>query len=194
LYADNFASMATQAAVFAGFTTTCLVELYVPKSNNWVAVYFLHISAIISICSNITCVSLATITSIWGSGKALRGIDGSMDEAVDAMNSERPLIFNSFALGLAANLCTVCATCVIMMDFPFVILPLGIVLYTCWMIASNALRIQKRFHVANTIRLDDLTKFPDHGKSETNDLIDDDVKSEARNYARYRKSQQDFLV
>lgn len=42
-----------------------------------------------SICSNLTCVSLSTITTIWGSGKALRGRDGSMDEAVDAMSTER---------------------------------------------------------------------------------------------------------
>lgn len=189
--------MATQAAVFAGFTTTCLVELYVPKSDNWPAVYFLHISAIVSICSNITCVSLATITSIWGSGKALRGSDGSMDEAVDAMNSERPLIFNLFAVGLFSNLCTVCATCVIMMDFPFVLLPLSVVFYTCWMIASNALRIQKKFFLTDTVRLDDLTKFPtgktvkpEPPESEESKLID------SKTVTRYRRpaTQQDFLV
>jgi hypothetical protein len=197
--------MATQAAVLAGFTTTCLVELYVPKSNtHWMAVYCLHAAAIVSICSNITCVSLATITSIWGSGKALRGVDGSMDEAVDAMIAERPLIFNAFAVGLASNLLTVLATCWIMMDFPFVLVPLGIVIYTCWIIGSNSLRIQKKFHLGSAVRLDDLTKFPQAAYSRSYEsvekldrddasLLPGDLKGSPEK-ARYRKSQGDMLV
>lgn len=151
--------MATQAAVLAGFTTTCLVELQIPPATNKVAKYFLHLSAIISICANITCVSLSTITSIWGSGKALRGRDGSMDEAVDGMSAERPLIFNSFALGLIGNLCTVCATCFVLMDFPLSLLAISIVGYTCHLIFFNATRIQKKFNLFETVRLDDLTKY-----------------------------------
>lgn len=85
LYTENFSAMATQAAVLAGFTTTCMIEISIPEETNVFAVHFLHISAIVSICANITCVSFSTIVSIWGSGKALRGRDGSMDEAVDGM-------------------------------------------------------------------------------------------------------------
>ncbi len=107
LYSDNFSAMATQAAVLAGFTTTCLIEIVIPKDTHKIAKSFFHISAIVSICANITCVSLSTITTIWGSGKALRGKDGSMDEAVDGISKERNLIFQSFAIGLAGNLCTV---------------------------------------------------------------------------------------
>lgn len=107
LYSDNFSAMATQAAVLAGFTTTCLIEIVIPKDTHKFAKSFFHISAIVSICANIACVSLSTITTIWGSGKALRGKDGSMDEAVDGISKERNLIFQSFAIGLAGNLCTV---------------------------------------------------------------------------------------
>ncbi len=83
LYTENFSAMATQAAVLAGFTTTCLIEIHIPDNTSVYAKAILHFSAIISICANISCVSLSTITTIWGSGMALRGKDGSMDEAVE---------------------------------------------------------------------------------------------------------------
>ena len=109
MFTENFNSMATQAAVLAGFTTTCLIEITIPASCHHVIITWLHLAATISICANISCVSLATMVSIWGSGKALRGRDGSMDEAVDGMMQERELIFNAFAVGLGGNLFTVMA-------------------------------------------------------------------------------------
>lgn len=152
--------MATQAAVLAGFTTTCLIEITVPENAHWLAKTFLHFSAIVSICSNITCVSLSTITTIWGSGKALRGMDGSMDEAVEGISQERNLIFKAFAVGLAGNLCTVCSACFIVMEYPVSVLAMTIVLFTAWLIFSNSLRIQRKFILIEAVRLDDLTKTP----------------------------------
>lgn len=160
LYTDNFSAMATQAAVLAGFTTTCLIEISLPSNANPFAKNFLHLAAIFSICSNITCVSLSTITNIWGSGKALRGKDGSMDEAVEGMNVERTLIFKSFACGLAGNLCTVLGACFLIMEYPVSLVASAIVLYTAWLIYMNAIRIQKKFFLLDAVRLDDLTKFP----------------------------------
>lgn len=119
----------------------------------------LHISGIVSICSNITCVSLSTITTIWGSGKALRGTDGSMDEAVEGINNERSIIFTAFAMGLSGNLCTVLCACFIIMDYPTSIICAFILLYTSWLIYSNARRIQAKFALGETVRLDDLTSF-----------------------------------
>ena len=160
MYVENFSAMATQAAVLAGFTTTCLIEISIPDNANPIAKNCLHICAIFSICSNIACVSLSTITTIWGSGKALRGKDGSMDEAVEGINNERPLIFKAFAFGLGGNLCTVLCACFITMDYPTNFIAGGMVLYTAWLIYGNAIRIQKRFHLSDVVRLDDLTAFP----------------------------------
>lgn len=42
------------------------------------------------------CTASTTFVSVWGSGKALRGKDGSMDRAVDGMNDERAFIFTCF--------------------------------------------------------------------------------------------------
>ena len=139
-----------------------MIEVDIPEGTDERAVYFLHASAIISICANIACVSLATITSIWGSGKALRGKDGSMDEAVDGMSKERVLIFRAFALGLLGNLCSVLATCIILMNGTIRLVTGFIVMYTAWIIASNSWRIFKKFSltVSEAIRLDDLTHYP----------------------------------
>ncbi len=83
LYCDNFSSVGTQAAVMAGFTTTCFIEISIPTSSHVIIKGMLHFFAILSICFNLTCVSLSTIVSVWGSAMALRGKDGSMDEAVN---------------------------------------------------------------------------------------------------------------
>ena len=83
-----------------------------------------------------------------------------MDEAVDGMNKERGLIFFAFSLGLLGNLSTVFCTCLIIMDFPFSLIASSVVVFTAWQIYSNALRIQNRFILVETVRLDDLTNYP----------------------------------
>ena len=93
LFNANFAAVGTQAAVLAGFTITCLIEITIPDNANHFAKSMLHLYAVISICANLFCVILATMVSVWGSGVALRGRDGSMGRAVDSMNEERVYIF-----------------------------------------------------------------------------------------------------
>jgi hypothetical protein len=151
--------MATQAAVLAGFTTTCIIEITIPANADPYMKGALHLCGIVSICSNIACVSLATITIIWGSGKALRGVDGSMDEAVEGINNERSLIFNSFAIGLGGNLGTVLCACGIIMDTPVAIICATVLVYTAYMIYTNAIRIQNKFMMTESVRLDDLTRY-----------------------------------
>jgi len=186
LYVENFSAMATQAAVFAGFTTTCLIEIHLPHPTatgqnadlySYIAGmdvprHLLHISAIVSICSNIICVSLSTITSIYGSGKALRGRDGSMDEAVDAMQSERRIIFRAFAVGLAMNLLTVLSACMLLIEPPVSYVAMGVVVFTSQFILRNATRIVKKFDLRgdkDVTRLDDLTlpRRPGEGGGES---------------------------
>lgn len=164
LFTENYNSMATQAAVLAGFTTTCLIEITIPPQCNFYVQSALHISGAVSVCANIACVSLATMVSIWGSGKALRGRDGSMDEAVDGMMQERSLIFSAFALGLIGNLCTVMAACWVVME-PAVAMVASVAIgYTAYLLYTNSTRIQKKFYVApvEAVRLDDLTQAGMH--------------------------------
>jgi hypothetical protein len=159
LYTENFASVGTQAAVMAGFTTTCFIEISIPETAHPFSKGVLHLFAILSICFNLTCVSLSTIVSVWGSGMALRGKDGSMDDAVNGMSQERHLIFRSFYSGLFCNLCTVMAASWILTDPPVNIIVSVVIIYSSWMIYSNATRIQKKFFLGETVQLEDLTKY-----------------------------------
>ena len=61
-----------------------------------------------------------------------------MDEAVDGMNKERNLIFDTFSIGLVGNLSTVLGACIITMDTPIAFGASVIVVFTAIMIYSNA--------------------------------------------------------
>lgn len=159
LFTDNFSALGTQAAVLAGFTTTCFIEISIPETTHIIAKSFIHLFTIISICSNITCVSMSTIVSVWGSTKALRGKDGSMDEAVDGMSEERNLIFKAFGLGLVGNLCTVASASWILMDPHMAVLATCIISYTGWLMTINFRRIYRKFQLTEVTVLDDLTQF-----------------------------------
>ena len=90
----------------------------------------MHLFVTISICANLMCTASTTFgksmtafgsthayaehasrlsglsfaVSVWGTGKALRGKDGSMDQAVDGMHNERAFIFSCFGVGLITTL------------------------------------------------------------------------------------------
>ena len=91
LFNANFSAVATQAALLAGFSMAFLemsVHLH-GEHHNYVAKAALHLFSTICICANVFTVSVITFVSVWGSGKALRGKDGSMDKAVEGMHAER---------------------------------------------------------------------------------------------------------
>ena len=101
LFNANFSAVATQAALLAGFSMAFLemsVHLH-GEHHNYVAKAALHLFSTICICANVFTVSVITFVSVWGSGKALRGKDGSMSMVVEGMNKERWLIFYTFGVG-----------------------------------------------------------------------------------------------
>ena len=185
LYVENYSAMGTQAAVLAGFTTTCLIEITIPADADKYAVCFLHLLSVLSIAANITCVSLSTITTIWGSSKALRGKDGSMDEAVDGISKERSLIFNSFAIGLAGNLATVMAACLVLMDVYTAAGGCVMIVYASAVIWRNSRRILLKFDLIEATKLDDLTTWPRNssGDGSTMALMGSSDASDFRNRA-----------
>ena len=89
LFNSNFSAVATQAALLAGFSMAFLemsVHLKIDGEQfHPIPRACLHAFATISICANIFVVSLITFVSVWGSGKALRGKDGSMGKVVSAV-------------------------------------------------------------------------------------------------------------
>ena len=104
LFNENFNAVGTQSAVLAGFAMTSFAEIDLPHNAFYAQKAFLHIFVVTSVCANLLCTACTTFVSVWGSGKALRGKDGSMDQAVDGMHDERTFIFSCFGVGLISTL------------------------------------------------------------------------------------------
>ena len=114
LFNSNFSAVGSQSAIMAGFTLTSFVEIDLPPERAF-AKGVLHFFITASVCVNFICVAMVMFVTVWGSGKALRGLDGSMDYAVDSMNDERTFIFTCFALGVLSTLgCMFAAAWVLM--------------------------------------------------------------------------------
>lgn len=131
---------------------------------------------------------------IIGSGKALRGVDGSMDEAVEGINEERTLIFNAFALGLLGNLCTVLLACFVIMDPPVAAVTASMVVYTLWLIFTNARRIQNKFVINDAVRLDDLTHYKVGNLQQSNHGSSSSLITMSSVGGRNRKNIGDYTV
>ena len=85
LFNDNFNAVGTQSAVLAGFAMTSFAEIDLPHNAFYAQKACLHLFVTISICANLLCTASTTFVSVWGSGKALRGKDGSMGKVVSAV-------------------------------------------------------------------------------------------------------------
>jgi len=130
----------------AGFTLTSFVEIDLPP-NKPNAKTMLHTFVTLSICCNFICVAMVTFVSVWGSGKALRGRDGSMDIAVDGMNAERTLIFSCFAMGVLATLGCLFSAAWVLMETEIAIVSSVLVSSTMYLVVSEARRIRNLFHL-----------------------------------------------
>uniref|UniRef100_A0A7S3APE7 Uncharacterized protein n=1 Tax=Haptolina ericina TaxID=156174 RepID=A0A7S3APE7_9EUKA len=160
----------------AGFTLTSFVEIDLPPNKRW-AKALLHCFVCTSICVNFVCVSMVTFVTVWGSGKALRGQDGSMDYAVDAMNAERNFIFGSFALGVLATLGCLFSAAWVLMEMEIAIIASVLILSTMYTICSEARRISKRFMLApdETTTFDELKSvYPQLSRSKDEDVDPED--------------------
>lgn len=183
LFNANFSAVATQAALLAGFSMAFL-EMSVhlnADDHHPVPRALLHVFATISISANIFVVSLITFVSVWGSGKALRGKDGSMGQVVEGMNRERWLIFRCFGVGLNALLFAVASSTWLLMN-PYVAAFATVMLIaTSYQLMSNAMRIFSKFELKHgeVVRFNDFLKaLPKAEEADADELEDDeeDVK------------------
>jgi hypothetical protein len=141
LFNSNFSAVATQAALLAGFSMAFLemsVHLQNPEFHP-IPRGLLHVFSTISISANVFVVSLITFVSVWGSGKALRGRDGSMGKVVEGMNTERWLIFRCFGVGLLSLLLGVACSTWLLMNPIVAGGCTAIILFTAWQLVSNAM-------------------------------------------------------
>lgn len=146
LFNSNFSAVGTQSAIMAGFTLTSFVEIDLPPERVF-AKSVLHFFITTSICVNFLCVAMVMFVTVWGSGKALRGQDGSMDYAVDGMNGERTFIFTCFALGVLATLGCLFSASWVLMEEQIALVASILILGTMYMVGSEARRIRNLFWV-----------------------------------------------
>lgn len=160
LFNANFSAVATQAALLAGFSMAFLemsVHLH-GEHHNYVAKAALHLFSTICICANVFTVSVITFVSVWGSGKALRGKDGSMDEAVDGMHAERAFIFACFGVGLINTLLALMSAAWILMTFEVALVATLGISWSIYIIIRQARRIYSKFGLSqeDVVRFDDI--------------------------------------
>lgn len=145
LFNDNFNAVGTQSAVLAGFAMTSFAEIDLPHNAFYAQKACLHLFVVISICANLLCTASTTFVSVWGSGKALRGKDGSMDSAVDGMHAERAFIFSCFGVGLVTTLLALMSAAWILMTLEVATVATIGIAWSIFIIMRQARRIHTKF-------------------------------------------------
>ena len=138
----------------------CLDDLVAPPCDP--AQACLHLFVTTAICANLLCTATTTFVSVWGSGKALRGKDGSMDKAVDGMHAERAFIFACFGVGLITTLLALMAAAWILMTLEVAIVASMGITWSIYVIVRQARRIHAKFglSVAEAVSFDDIMTSP----------------------------------
>ncbi|KAL1518843.1 hypothetical protein AB1Y20_015362 [Prymnesium parvum] len=179
LFNSNFSAVATQAALLAGFSMAFLemsVHLHALHFNP-LAKALLHLFSTVCVCANIFVVSIITFVSVWGSGKALRGRDGSMSMVVEGMNKERWLIFYTFGIGLLSLLIAVACSTWLLMQREVALLATMMLLATCYALVSNAIRIFKKFELqaGEVVRFNDFLKTLPKAEEEQDEMDEEEM-------------------
>jgi len=158
LFNDNFNAVGTQSAVLAGFAMTSFAEIDLPHNAFYAQKACLHLFVTISICANLMCTASTTFVSVWGSGKALRGKDGSMDVAVDGMYHERGFIFACFGVGLVTTLLALMSAAWILMTLEVAVVATCGISWSLFIIARQARRIHVKFGLSreDAVSFDDI--------------------------------------
>lgn len=144
LHHNNLMTVGTQAAVLAGLDITMFIEFQPPPDSDWEnptiarALKLIYYGVIVAaFCANMTVVSHTTALSVLGGGLALRGPDGSMMTATDALYVERKSVFSAFAVGLACTVCSVLACVWILLSWEAALVCWIVTLFTCRTIYRN---------------------------------------------------------
>mmetsp|Transcript_12926 Transcript_12926/g.30797 ORF Transcript_12926/g.30797 Transcript_12926/m.30797 type:complete len:215 (-) Transcript_12926:94-738(-) len=179
LFNSNFSAVATQAALLAGFSMAFLemsVHLHALHFNP-LAKALLHLFSTVCVCANIFVVSIITFVSVWGSGRALRGRDGSMSMVVEGMNKERWLIFYTFGIGLLSLLIAVACSTWLLMQREVALLATMMLLATCYALVSNAIRIFKKFELqaGEVVRFNDFLKTLPKAEEEQDEMDEEEM-------------------
>lgn len=157
LHHGNFNAVGTQAAVLAGFTVTAFIEFDCPDDTSRLLKFLYYMAAIVSLSANILCVANTTFLSVWGTGLAMRGPDGSMARAVDGMYQLRRNVFALFGVGMMALLVTAIFGSWLLMDPEAALASTMLLVYAIYLTFKSYRSITLMFHFDE----DDAVNFDD---------------------------------
>lgn len=165
LHHSNFMTVGTQAAVLAGLDITMLIEFSPRDAVNHEynrilqLIYYTMITA--AFCMNLRVVAQTTLLSVLGAGLALRGPDGSMMTATDALYQERKVVFGCFAFGLALTIGAVLVAVGLLLHWEAACCCQLVASVSCYQIYSQYARVQRAlyFDERDTVDFTDLFSF-----------------------------------
>jgi len=162
LHYDNFMAISTQAAVLIGFAVGAVIELDIPPNAYRGFQFLFYLSTITSLVANFQCISCTTIVAVYGSQLSLRGPDGSVQKATEAMFKERNNIFRFFAIGLIALYFAVLFASLIKMRPEAAVASVAIILYSLYSLVEHMKAVHQRFYYAecDTPSLEELLMGP----------------------------------
>lgn len=192
LHHSNLMTVGTQAAVLAGLDITMFIEFTPAPLSEWIVssassssssvssssfaiptwsvplfiprcltfVYYTMITA--AFCSNMMVVAQTTALSVLGAGLALRGPDGSMMTATDALYYERQRVFSIFGRGLAWTVTSVLIGVWLMLPWETALACCSVAAYTCYTIYANYDRVAAvlDFDERDTVDFRDIMEGP----------------------------------
>jgi hypothetical protein len=154
LHHTNLMTVGTQASVLAGLDITMFIEFQPAPDGDWgpyenvsrmlKLVYYTIIVA--AFCCNMMVVSQTTVLSVLGAGLALRGPDGSMMVATEALYDERVRVFSTFGRGLALTVSSVLVSVWLVLRVEAAIACWCIAACACYSIYTNFVRVRNRLH------------------------------------------------
>jgi hypothetical protein len=154
LHHTNLMTVGTQASVLAGLDITMFIEFQPAPDSDWGPyenvsrmLKFVYYTIIVAaFCCNMMVVSQTTVLSVLGAGLALRGPDGSMMVATDALYDERVRVFSTFGRGLALTVSSVLVSVWLVLRLEAAIACWCIAACACYSIYTNFVRVQNRLH------------------------------------------------
>merc|ERR1740121_2732239 len=104
-YVTNYDTMATQAAMFAGFAFEQITEPVPEGTDLWMEITYVALTCLTLGFELCVCMQCA-FCCIFGKGLALRGPHGarSVHIAVDNLQKEQKIVFGQFVLGILSYL------------------------------------------------------------------------------------------
>lgn len=158
-YVTYLESLATKASILAGFGYFEFTLVNMPEDLPLIGVVIYRATNILALCINLGVVLVTMQLSILAPGKALRGPEGSMSEAVDNLRAMKKHVFVAFICGIIVYACNgIMYSWLVFNSLSFALVTMAILLIVCLLISKGIwtyahFRIPKGFAITGNMEL-----------------------------------------